>query len=103
MDKMPDETRQGFVAQGMWAEDGEAPLSIGETWFDIGGLLQDAPDAATELENALMVLETHTREGRTTRKLLATRIVRRTILDEPWPDRPPLPNAATEVLARQRQ
>ncbi len=88
MDKMPDETRQGFVAQAMWDEPERE-------WFDLSAMHNDALGVARVLEQALIDFEIRRHRPECVRKgILATRIVRRTVRDEPWPDRPPAPSPA---------
>lgn len=86
MSKMPDETKQGYVAQAMWDEPERE-------WFDVTTILSTALDAAKSLEIMQTNFEKRRHRPECVRKgILATRIVRRTVTDEPWPDQPPLPN-----------
>jgi hypothetical protein len=76
------ETRQGFIAQAMWDEPER-------DWFDVAPMVKTAPDAAKVLEDSQAEFEKRRHRPECVRKgIVATRIVRRTVTDEPWPNAP---------------
>jgi hypothetical protein len=70
-----DEERRGFVAQAMWDE----PERV---WFDVGRMMRTSQEAVKLLEESCANFEKRKHEPTCVRKgILATRIIRRTILD----------------------